>query len=73
MSISLPTGTYDVLPLLMLAIALTGLINSMTRMPRLKTWTPPPDMYSMKAFMGNDFAGEMARSQARLSLSSSYF
>lgn len=40
-------------------------------MPMLKIWTPPPDMYSMNACMGSDFAGEMAKSQARLSFNAS--
>ena len=41
-------------------------------MPMLKICTPPPDMYSMNACMGRDFAGATARSHARFSLSFSY-
>lgn len=33
-------------------------------MPMLKICTPPPDMYSMKACMGNDLSGEIANSHA---------
>ena len=46
---------------------MNGLRSSMKTMPMLNIWTPPPDMYSMNACIGRDFAGEMARSQARLS------
>jgi hypothetical protein len=41
-------------------------------MPMLKICTPPPDMYSMNACMGNDLTGEMAKSQAFLVFKSSY-
>jgi len=40
-------------------------------MPMLKIWTPPPDMYSMNACMGRDFAGPIATSQARFSFRAS--
>lgn len=35
----------------------------------LKIWTPEPLMYSMIAFIGNDFAGEYASSHALAILS----
>ena len=57
---------------LMDARFLNGLERSMNTMPMLKICTPPPDMYSMNACMGRDFAGENARSQARFVFSSSY-
>ena len=41
-------------------------------MPMLKICTPPPDMYSMNACMGNDLTGEIAKSHAFLVFSSSY-
>lgn len=50
------------------AIFLNGESRSMNTMPMLKICTPPPDMYSMNACMGRDFAGESARSHARLPL-----
>ena len=51
---------------------LNGLKSSMNTIPMLNICTPPPDMYSMNACMGSDFAGEMAKSHARLSLRDSY-
>ena len=59
-------------PVFMEARFLNGLESSMKTMPMLKICTPPPDMYSMNACMGRDFAGENARSQARFVFSSSY-
>ena len=44
----------------------------MNTMLMLKICTPPPDMYNMNACIGRDFAGETARSQARLSFMDSY-
>ena len=41
-------------------------------MPMLKTWTPPPDMYSINACIGRAFAGAIAASQARFSFRESY-
>lgn len=41
-------------------------------MPMLKICTPPPDMYSMKACMGKDLTGEIAKSQAFLVFKFSY-
>lgn len=38
----------------------------------LKIWTPPPDMYSINACIGRDFAGAIAASQARFSFKESY-
>ena len=54
------------------AIFLNGDSNSINTMPMLKIWTPPPDMYSMKACIGRDFAGAMAASHARFSFRASY-
>ena len=51
---------------------LKGLSRSMKTMPMLKIWTPPPDIYNMKACIGRDFAGAIATSQARLSFRASY-
>jgi hypothetical protein len=51
---------------------LNGLRRSMNTIPMLNICTPPPDMYSMNACMGSDFAGPVAKSSARLSLSASY-
>jgi len=56
----------------MLAIFLNGVRRSMNTIPMLKICTPPPDMYNMNACMGRDFAGEIARSQARFSFSDAY-
>lgn len=41
----------------------------MNTIPMLNIWTPPPDMYNMKACIGSALAGEMAWSHARFSLS----
>lgn len=54
------------------AIFLKGERRSMNTIPMLKICTPPPDMYNMNACIGRDLAGEMARSQARLSFSDAY-
>jgi hypothetical protein len=43
---------------------LNGESKSMATMPMLKICTPPPDMYSMNACIGNDLTGEMANSHA---------
>jgi hypothetical protein len=51
---------------------LNGEIRSIATMPMLKICTPPPDMYSMKACMGKDLTGEIAKSQAFLVFKSSY-
>ncbi len=59
-------------PVFMAARFLNGLSSNMNTIPMLNTWTPPPDMYNMNACMGRDFAGEMARSHARLSFRVSY-
>ena len=53
-------------------IFLNGDSNSINTMPMLKIWTPPPDMYSMKACIGRDFAGAIAASHARFSFRASY-
>lgn len=58
-------------PLLIPARFLNGLSSNMNTIPMLNICTPPPDMYSMNACIGNDFAGEMARSHARLSFMAS--
>ena len=50
---------------------LKGLERSMNTMPMLKICTPPPDMYSMNACMGNCLAGEIATSHARFSFNAS--
>lgn len=52
--------------------ALIGLISSMARMPMLNICTPPPDMYSINAFMGSDLPGVIAISQARFCFSLAY-
>ena len=54
------------------ASALKGLNSSMATIPMLKIWTPPPDMYSMKACIGRDFAGDIARSHARFCFKLAY-
>lgn len=59
-------------PVLIPARFLNGLLSSMNTIPMLKIWTPPPDMYSMNACMGRDFAGAIAKSHARLVFNSSY-
>lgn len=51
---------------------LNGLSNSIKTIPMLKICTPPPDMYSMNACMGNDLAGAIANSHARLSFKLAY-
>lgn len=51
---------------------LNGLIRSINTIPMLKICTPPPDMYNMKACMGNDLAGAIAKSHARFSLRLAY-
>lgn len=51
---------------------LNGESRSIATMPMLKICTPPPDMYSMNACMGNDLTGEIAKSQAFLVFRSSY-
>jgi hypothetical protein len=47
-------------------------MRSMTTIPMLNICTPPPDMYSMNACIGSDFAGAVAKSSARFSLISLY-
>lgn len=59
-------------PLLIDARFLNGLERSMNTMPMLNIWTPPPDIYSMKACIGRDLAGATAKSHARLAFNSSY-
>jgi hypothetical protein len=44
----------------------------MKTIPMLNICTPPPDMYSMNACMGRDFAGAVAKSIARFSLIALY-
>lgn len=51
---------------LIVETALMGFKRSMAKMPILNICTPPPDMYSMNAFIGSDLAGDIARSQARV-------
>lgn len=46
------------------SIALRGAVKSIPTTIILKICTPLPDIYNMKAFMGTDFAGAMATSQA---------
>ena len=53
-------------------IFLNGDNNNINTMPMLKICTPPPDMYSMNACIGKDFAGPIAASQARFSFPASY-
>jgi len=65
-------GANGVNAAFMPAMFVNGLRRSMNTIPMLKIWTPPPDMYNMNACMGRDFAGEMARSQARFSFSDAY-
>ena len=43
---------------------LNGESKSIATIPMLKICTPPPDMYNMKACIGNDLTGEMAKSHA---------
>jgi len=54
---------------LIAAMFLNGLRRSIKTIPILNICTPPPDMYNMNACMGNDLAGDMAKSHARLSFS----
>ena len=56
----------------MAATFLNGLNISMNTIPMLKIWTPPPDMYSMKACIGRDLAGDMARSHALFCFRAAY-
>jgi len=51
-------------PVLTVDRFLNGESKSMATMPMLKICTPPPDMYSMNACIGNDLTGEMANSHA---------
>jgi len=51
---------------------LNGEDSSINTMPMLNIWTPPPDIYNIKACIGSDLAGEKARSQARFSFRRSY-
>lgn len=43
---------------------LNGESKSIATIPMLKICTPPPDMYNMKACIGSDLTGEMAKSHA---------
>jgi len=54
---------------LIAAMFVNGLIRSMNTIPMLNICTPPPDMYSMKACMGSDLAGLIAKSHARFAFS----
>jgi hypothetical protein len=51
---------------------LNGVRRSIKTMLMLNICTPPPDMYNMKACIGNDFAGEIAKSHAFFSFILSY-
>ena len=51
-------------PVLTVDRFLNGESKSMATMPMLKICTPPPDMYSMNACIGNDLTGEIANSHA---------
>ena len=51
---------------------MNGVKSSMNTIPMLKICTPPPDMYSMKACIGNDLAGPMAKSHAFFSFNVVY-
>ena len=62
----------DDAPVFIEAKFLNGVKSNMKTMPMLKTWTPPPDIYNMNACIGKDFAGEIARSQARFSFKDAY-
>ena len=57
---------------LIAATFLNGLNIGMNTIPMLRIWTPPPDMYNMKACIGRDLAGEMARSHALFCFRESY-
>jgi len=50
---------------------LNGESKSIATIPMLKICTPPPDMYNMKACIGSDFTGEMAKSHALFTFSAS--
>jgi len=65
-------GAKDAKAVFIAATLLNGLISNMNTIPMLNICTPPPDMYNMKACIGSDFAGEMARSHARFSFSWAY-
>lgn len=65
-------GANGVNAAFMPAIFLNGVRRSMNTIPMLKIWTPPPDMYSMNACIGRDFAGAIARSHARFSFNDAY-
>ena len=60
------------MPSFILAMFLNGDSNNINTMPMLKIWIPPPDMYSMNACIGRDFAGAIAASQARFAFRASY-
>lgn len=62
----------EYVPALIPAKFLNGDKRSMKTTLMLNICTPPPDMYNMNACIGNDLAGEMARSQARFSFKASY-
>lgn len=51
---------------------LNGDDNSMKTIPMLKICTPPPDIYNMNACIGNDFAGDVAKSHALFSFNAAY-
>ena len=59
-------------PVLIAAMFLNGLMRSINTIPMLKICTPPPDIYNMKACIGNDLAGLIAKSHARFSFSFAY-
>lgn len=46
-------------------------MSNIKTIPMLKICTPPPDMYSIKACIGNDLAGPVENSHARFTLISS--
>jgi len=50
---------------------LNGESKSIATIPMLKICTPPPDMYNIKACIGSDFTGEMAKSHALFTFSAS--
>ena len=50
---------------------LNGESKSIATIPMLKICTPPPDMYNMKACIGSDLTGEMAKSHALFTFSAS--
>jgi len=59
------------IPCLIDNIALIGPVKSIPTTIMLKIWTPLPDMYSIKAFIGTDLAGAIATSHAFFCLSDS--